>query len=83
MNAPLTAGEEIALLIAKSLDPMRKRRRQGSDDSGMDFADCGAPLDVMESCKRCGRPVGRRAEEGLWLIDGYCPRCHRLRTQGE
>lgn len=82
--APLTAGEEIALLLSKAVDPLRKKTaRQNSDDSGMDFADCGAPVDFMESCKRCGRPVGGSEEEGLFLTGGYCPRCHRLRTQGQ
>lgn len=83
-NAPLTAGEEIALLVSRAVDPLRKKRRRGSDDSGiMDFADCGAPVEVMESCKRCNRPVGRSLDGGLYLTDGYCPRCHRLRTQGQ
>lgn len=83
-SAPLTAGEEIALLVSKAVDPLRKRKgRQNSDDSGMDFADCGAPIEVMESCKRCGRPVGLNSDDGLYLTDGYCPRCHRKRTQGQ
>lgn len=80
--APLTAGEELALLLSKAMDPLRAKR-QTSDDSGMDFADCGAPADVMESCKRCGRPVGLSSDGGLFLTDGYCPRCHKLRTQGQ
>lgn len=82
-TAPLTACEQIALLVARAADPLRRGRRNSDDDDGMDFADCGAPIEIMESCQRCNRPVGVSLDGGLYLTDGYCPRCHRLRTQGQ
>ncbi|SMQ52603.1 unnamed protein product [Zymoseptoria tritici ST99CH_3D7] len=66
-----TASEEIAMFLARGLDPLRKKDgnkkgRQNSDDSGMDFADCGAE-DMLEDCQRCGRPVGGNSK----LISPY------------
>jgi hypothetical protein len=80
----LTASEEIAMFLAKGLDPLRrkegrggKKGRQNSDGSDMDFADCGAPTDLLENCSRCGRPVGGSEEDGLFLRKGLCLRCYR------
>ncbi|KAF2168886.1 hypothetical protein M409DRAFT_20900 [Zasmidium cellare ATCC 36951] len=60
--------ERTAIAVSKLTDWAKKRR--GSEDSGLSFADC-APEGELESCGRCGREVTGKGA----LTKGLCGGC--------
>lgn len=69
----LSKGEKIAMSVSKAADPLKPKKRKGTQDSDMSFGMTDlAPPGAMQACESCSRPT-----EG-YLINGLCKQCHEL-----